>query len=164
MRRLAVVLFAVLSVGGCCVWSVWPYRTLGTLDLGSGYALQVFTEYDHFDLDSTFPVIHYRVTRGSTEVVPKTWLGLHRGQQYRFRVAVTGDGQLACVYDEFAPDDYGGHLMFDLPTGESYPRHRFYDEASRPIPEGRWLDRYRRLREDNPDLPKVRWFEDGNGQ
>ncbi len=168
-KAVAVVLLVLAVFGGGCVWSVWPYRPVASFDLGDGYTLRLWTKYDHLDLDTRFPTLYYHVTMGTNEVVPTTFLGAIRGgvvpgdvreEDLSFKLRFANRGRLACVYEEHdaAKDAFFG-VMFDLDSGESWPRHSHYDEASKPIPKERWLDRYLKLRHDNPAMPKVRGFE-----
>src|SRR5262245_52962680 len=138
MRRfigVALPLLVPLVLCGGCLWGVWPYRNLGTCDLGGGYALQVWVWEHPFDLDSRGPSIYYRVTRGSRVVVAKTWLGRYRGEPMRLRTAFADHGRQACVYNDKAFLEYTfDFFLFDLVTEECWPRHAHYDEAGGPIP------------------------------
>lgn len=128
---------------------------------GDGYRIRVWWQYSAiWDWDDVpEPHLFYDVTRNGQTVVPETWLHLDLGEDQDFDVATAAadGGNLVCVYDRNAFKRL--FILFDVRSGESWPRLRDDESSSDPAVEAKWAERYHRLLAENPGFPRDRLRE-----
>lgn len=163
MKRLisfgaVVATTAVCSLSSWCVWFDKPRpRFSQEFDIGGGRTLRVWSIRD--DRDWSYPcplMVYYRIDSGGSELVHTTLREHDDGKAYEFRVAITADGKLACVYETARACSSYYLLIYDAESGESWPRVREDETRQMPHVQTKWRERYRRLKAEFPELPAPR--------
>ncbi len=127
-----------------------PGRGIATVPIGNGRAVRIWSEGDWLD----YTDVLYEVREGGRIVVPPTFMGTDRGERLDFRSASTADGKLWCVYESTrGTHDPWFVIVYDVETGESWPRSWMDESFNDPAVSRKWRDRYRRLRSENRGLP-----------
>lgn len=156
---IAVITGAIfLTVTGLCIVPVLFGQShhIATVDFGTHYSVRLWNEYPNlknWDPDISSPSIYYEITRFGKIIVPKTWLGLDFNYKYDIRYAYDASKTLICVYDTHLWDE-GLFVIFDMRSGESWPRLRDDEVSYDPQVTQKWISRYRLLILENPDLPQ----------
>ena len=153
------VLLAFVALCGGGLWWLFgpPGRHIGSFDIGQGREVRIWSEGDWLE-----PVgMYYQISEGGEVVWPKSHIGVDRGQRFEFRTASAAGGKLSCVYEVNSATNRPPFLIiYDSETHESWPRLKDGDWSGDPAVMRKWQDRYRKLRDDNPEMPKFRGFED----
>lgn len=156
-KRWALVFGGLLLLGVACAGCVLTFedqpRFTQHFDLGGGRILSVWSSRGSFPYLGP-RLVCYRIDAVAQELVPSTFLNTDAGGDYVFRCVQADQGRVACVYDvrraEWNPYFL---IMYDAPSGESWPRVRADEANDDPAVIEKWRLRHRRLKEEHPDLP-----------
>jgi hypothetical protein len=123
-------------------------------DFGGGRVLRVWSIFADDWMEPHPRSVFYQIERGTTVLVPKTWLDCDDGSDYIFDTAFADRGQLSCVFEVTRARDESTYLlMFDAASGESWPDDRHPEHLEK------WRGRYERLKRENPGLPTPEEFQ-----
>jgi hypothetical protein len=160
IRRVAV-LFTLAFISVCLVtlqgFLYDTYNRIATIDLSDGYTLKLWNESEgilgNWDPDNPYPSIYYQIEKSGNIAVPKTYLHLDLHYTYDIKVVFAETGRLACVYDTKLWTK-GLYIIWDAESGESWPRLRDDEVSYESSVKQKWLERYTRLKLENPTLPQ----------
>ena len=147
---------AIISICSAVLRPYMPYQSVASFNLGDGYCLRIWTYDDWFDIDQQCPLYYYSVSHGPREVVPPSNMGEVCGQDARFEIVFADHGQLACVYTAEPVPFMGNAIVFDLRTQQTWPYHAYHNHAGHEVPKERWLERFQKLVDENPGIPRLR--------
>jgi hypothetical protein len=87
--------------------------------------------------------------------VQQTYIGSDPNFSTNFDLnMVTADnGSLVCVFDRNASNDLV--ILYDAPSGESWPRLRDNEVSYQPSVRAKWDSRHARLKKAYPGIPEI---------
>jgi len=99
-------------------------------------------------------MVYYRVDAGEREVVHTMFLDHDDEGEYQFRMVSADRGRLVCVYEvSRAEKNPFLLLIYDSSKQESWPRKSLEEGGYWDVVAAKWLERYRRIKAENPELP-----------
>lgn len=167
-RRWWVPVAGLFLLGGLCGGCLWSAlerpRFTQTFDIGGGRTLTVWSVRRDvlldFDTDPNPLMVHYRIDRDGTELVPTTFLDHDDEGSYQFNVLVAEGGRLVCAYEVSRGSENGYMtILYDAASGESWPRDNanwhFYPAVKR-----KWRERFERVQREHPGYQMPRGLQE----
>jgi hypothetical protein len=145
---LAGFCYSILLIGivGCAP----PPFQVGRYQLESGVEVELFIEDDQDDVGD---LLYYRVFQDGREVVPQTYLVNHkRNVPIQVQTGASADKSVVGLWS-----DTFELILYDLGSGESWPRLRDDEVSYHPTVQRKWSQRYRLLKE-SCELPHIAYF------
>lgn len=141
-------LLLLIGIVGCTP----PPFQVGRYQLGSGVEVELFIEDDNDDVGD---LLYYRVFKDGREVVPQTYLTNHkRNVPIQVQTGASADKTVVGLWSNNAFE----LILYDLGSGESWPRLRDDEVSYYPAVQQKWSQRYKLLKE-SCELPHIAYFD-----
>ena len=155
---LLALVIVVCCSGGFLWWCSLPKETtIERVKLDNNQTIRIWYETD---VQHAHPSIYYQVTQGYRVIVPKTWVATDSTCdhlcQYEIELAYAQNKTLICLYDAGYQEN-GIMIFYNTQTGEAWPDNG--RTMMHTIPDENWRSYYTQLKDENPSLPRVEYFE-----
>jgi len=147
MKRIIIFAIMILLGGTVCCVAVFIFanpadiRQIASYDLSDGYSIKVWDKCRWGD--DFCPYVYYEIAKFDSIIVPTTYIAIDRNYKFDMKIVFAEKGNLVCVYDTKLWTE-NVLFIFDKRSGESWPRLHYPDQ---------WVERYARLKLENPNLP-----------
>lgn len=157
----AAFLVLAMAVLWLFLWQADQPVSLGKYPLAPGVQVEFLVESD-WDVGDC---LYYRVIKDGKQVVHMTYLTNH-DRNMALDITTFRDANLTVAAAHGRPPldpNFPVLVIFDLESGESWPRLRDDEVSHDPAVKAKWQRRYASLLADNPDLPRPHYFGAGHG-
>jgi hypothetical protein len=138
----------LIGIGGCAP----PPFQVGRYQLASGVEVELFIEDDQDDVGD---LLYYRIFKDGREVVPQTYLTNHsRNEPIQVQTGASADKSVVGLWSHDAVE----LILYDLGSGESWPRLRDDEVSYQTAVQRKWSQRYKKLKE-TCELPPIKYFD-----